>query len=92
MVDTYLLVQMYDITMREITSYGLKEVAIYFGITDEESERTYIEGSRIQQAFFEDRPRFCAYARSAPGDSRSSVRVRVGSRSSRVCGMSGTFV
>jgi DNA polymerase elongation subunit (family B) len=60
-VDTYLLVQLFDITTREMTSYGLKEVAIYFGITDEESERTYIEGSRIQHAFFEDRARFCAY-------------------------------
>jgi DNA polymerase, archaea type len=60
-VDTYLLVQLYDITAREITSYGLKEVAIYFGITDEESERTYIQGSQIQQVFFDDRPRFCAY-------------------------------
>jgi DNA polymerase elongation subunit (family B) len=60
-VDTYLLVQLYDITTREITSYGLKEVAIYFGITDEESERTYIEGSQIQRVFFEDRARFCAY-------------------------------
>jgi DNA polymerase, archaea type len=60
-VDTYLLVQLYDITLREITSYGLKEVAIYFGITDDESERTYILGSHIQQAFFEDRARFCAY-------------------------------
>lgn len=60
-VDTYLLVQLYDITTREITSYGLKEVAVYFGITDEESERTYIQGSQIQHAFFEDRPRFCAY-------------------------------
>src|SRR5688500_11925199 len=60
-VDTYLLVQLYDITAREITSYGLKDVAIYFGITDEESERTYIQGSQIQHAFFEDRARFCAY-------------------------------
>lgn len=60
-VDTYLLVQLYDITTREMTSYGLKETAVYFGITDEESERTYIQGSHIQTAFFEDRARFCAY-------------------------------
>jgi DNA polymerase elongation subunit (family B) len=60
-VDTYLLVQLYDITTREMTSYGLKEAAIYFGVTDEDSERTYIEGSRIQQAFREDRTRFVAY-------------------------------
>ena len=60
-IDTYLLVQLFDITTREITSYGLKEVAIYFGITDEESERTYIQGSQIQRAFFDDRARFIAY-------------------------------
>ncbi len=60
-IDTYLLVQLFDITTREMTSYGLKEAAIYFGITDEESERTYIEGSKVQHAFFEDRARFCAY-------------------------------
>ncbi|MBL9188854.1 MAG: DNA polymerase [Opitutaceae bacterium] len=60
-VDTYLLVQLHDITTREMTSYGLKEAAIYFGITDEDSERTYIEGALIQRVFAEDRARFCAY-------------------------------
>ena len=60
-VDTYLLVQLFDITTREMTSYGLKESALYFGITDEESERTYIAGGDIQHAFTADRARFCAY-------------------------------
>ena len=61
-VDTYLLVQLYDITTRELTSYGLKDVAVYFGITDEDSaERTYIEGNKIAVAFRDDRARFCAY-------------------------------
>lgn len=60
-VDTYLLVQLYDITTREMTSYGLKDAAIYFGITDEESERTYIQGNQIQHAFFQERARFCSY-------------------------------
>ena len=61
-VDTYLLVQLYDITTRELTSYGLKEVAVYFGITDEDSlARTYIEGHRIKDVFHADRGRFCAY-------------------------------
>ena len=50
-VDTYLLTLLNDITARELNSYGLKEVAIHFGITDEEdSDRTYIEGSRIAEA------------------------------------------
>jgi DNA polymerase elongation subunit (family B) len=61
-VDTYLLVQLYDITTRELTSYGLKEVAVYFGLTEEESTtRTYIDGGQIQEEFVRDRARFCAY-------------------------------
>ena len=61
-VDTYLLVQLYDITTRELTAYGLKDVAVYFGITDEDSaDRTYIEGSKIHETFVNDRARFCAY-------------------------------
>ena len=61
-VDTYLLVQIYDITTRELTSYGLKDAAVYFGITGEDSpERTYIAGDQIQAVFASDRARFCAY-------------------------------
>jgi DNA polymerase elongation subunit (family B) len=61
-IDTYLLVQLYDITTRELTSYGLKETAVYFGITEEESAtRTYIDGGKIQEEFTRDRARFCAY-------------------------------
>ncbi len=61
-VDTYLLVQLYDITTREMNAYGLKEVARYFGVTSEEgAERTYIEGSKIAGCYREDRDKFCAY-------------------------------
>jgi DNA polymerase I len=61
-VDTYLLVQLYDITTRELTSYGLKDVAVYFGITDEDSEeRTYLAGNLIFETYREDRARFLAY-------------------------------
>ena len=61
-VDTYLLVQLYDITTRELTAYGLKDVAVYFGITDEDSdERTYLDGGKIAETFATDRARFCAY-------------------------------
>src|SRR5258708_243515 len=42
-IDTYLLIQLYDITTRELTSFGLKEVAVHFGVTEEDSaDRTYI--------------------------------------------------
>ncbi|MEO6246545.1 MAG: DNA polymerase domain-containing protein, partial [Opitutaceae bacterium] len=60
-VDTYLLVQIFDITTREMTSYGLKEAAIYFGVTDEDSERTYLRGDEIQHVFTTDCARFCSY-------------------------------
>ena len=61
-IDTYLLALLSDISARELHSYGLKEVAVHFGITDEDSDRrTYIEGGRIAEAFREDRDRFCAY-------------------------------
>lgn len=61
-VDTYLLVQVYDITAREMTSYGLKDAAVYFGLTSESGgDRTYIEGSMIQEEFRRDRARFLAY-------------------------------
>ncbi|MBI3884275.1 MAG: DNA polymerase [Opitutae bacterium] len=60
--DTYLLVQLYDITAREMTSYGLKEAAVYFGVTPESREgRTYIDGAQIQHEFRRDREKFLAY-------------------------------
>ena len=60
-VDTYLLVQLHDIGARELTSYGLKDVAVHFGITTPESGRTHIEGSRIADTFRTDRARFRSY-------------------------------
>ncbi len=61
-VDTYLLVQLHDVSTRELVSYGLKDVALYFGITDEEkTDRTYIEGSEISRVYEADRARFLAY-------------------------------
>jgi DNA polymerase elongation subunit (family B) len=61
-VDTYLLVQLYDITTREMTAYGLKDVAVYLGITEEESaDRTYLAGNKIFDAYQNDRAAFLAY-------------------------------
>ncbi len=64
-IDTYMLVQLHDITTREMTSYGLKDSAIFFGVTaedaDETGARTYIEGSKIHTAWRENREAFLAY-------------------------------
>ena len=63
-VDTYLLVQLYDIRARELMAYGLKDVAKYLGVTPEDGVgRTYIAGDRIQYLFDEDRETFLAYLR-----------------------------
>jgi len=61
-IDTYLLIQLYDITAREMTAYGLKDAAVYFGLTPESGEgRTYIDGAEIQHAFRQNREEFLAY-------------------------------
>lgn len=61
-VDTFLLVQLYDITTRELTAFGLKDVARHFGITPADGGgRTYLPGNEIQTAFAQDRTAFLAY-------------------------------
>tara|TARA_B100000212_G_scaffold316072_1_gene270680 strand:- start:25960 stop:28158 length:2199 start_codon:yes stop_codon:yes gene_type:complete len=61
-VDTFILIQIHDITNRELMSYGLKEVARYMGVTpDDGGDRVYIEGSDIQYIFENDRDRFLGY-------------------------------
>lgn len=62
-IDTFLLAQLHDISLRELTSYGLKDLARHFGITSEADERTYLPGSRIQETFHSDRERFRSYLR-----------------------------
>lgn len=60
-IDTYLLVQLHDITARELQGYGLKEVAVYFGVTTDDDERTYLAGDQIARTYREDREKFIAY-------------------------------
>lgn len=59
--DTYIMIQLYDLTKRELPSYGLKKVATYLGITKEDHDRTYLLGHEIQESFNTDRDRFLAY-------------------------------
>lgn len=48
-VDTYFLVQAYDVSHRSLDGYGLKEVARHFGLT--RPDRVYIEGGSIASEF-----------------------------------------
>ena len=59
-VDTLIMLQLYDISARELDSYSLKSAAIHFGISKKE-ERTYIAGNKIQDFFFSDRETFRKY-------------------------------
>ncbi len=61
-IDTYLLVLLYDVSTRDLPGYGLKDVALSLGVTQSGgSDRTYIEGNLIAQMFERDRPRFRRY-------------------------------
>jgi len=59
-VDIYYLVQLYDVTHRNLDGYGLKEVAKHFGVAPK--DRTYIDGREISKAWQNDRTRLLAYA------------------------------
>ncbi len=58
--DTYHQTIFYDISHRNLDSYGLKNVAKHFGVAS--PERTYIEGKEICRVWTEDRQRLLAYA------------------------------
>lgn len=51
-VDTYFLVQLYDVSSRNLESYGLKAVARHFKIAPK--DRTYLEGGEISASFRND--------------------------------------
>jgi DNA polymerase I len=59
-VDTWILVQLYDVAARDLESYGLKDVARHFGIAA--PERTYLPPEDIPRIFREEPERLMAYA------------------------------
>ncbi len=59
-IDTLLLVQGYDISKRELESYGLKYVAKHFGFASK--DRIYIEGSKISETWLKNPEMLLKYA------------------------------
>ncbi len=51
-IDTYFLVQQYDVSGRNLESHGLKAVARHFGVAAE--GRTYLDGAEISATFSND--------------------------------------
>ena len=60
-VDTLFLVQSYDIVHRALDGYGLKSVAVHFGVAAE--NRTYIDGDKISEIFLKFPEQLADYAR-----------------------------
>lgn len=58
--DTLIAAQFYDLTQRSLPSFGLKDLALHFAIS-EADERTYLPGAEIATTFREDRESFRAY-------------------------------
>ncbi len=59
-IDTWLLVQSYDTSRRELDSYGLKYAAKYFGFASK--DRTYLEGSKISETWLKNPELLVKYA------------------------------
>lgn len=59
-IDTMLLLQSYDMTKRNMESYGLKYAAVYFGISS--PDRTYLRGDKIAWYWNNDPKTLIAYA------------------------------
>ena len=51
-IDTFFLLQIYDISAREMESYGLKAAAIHFGLAA--PDRVYLDGDKMSRTYSED--------------------------------------
>jgi DNA polymerase elongation subunit (family B) len=60
-VDTFFLAQIYDVSQRSLEGFGLKDVALHFGVAA--PDRTYLEGDEIARTFDKDPKKVMRYAR-----------------------------
>jgi DNA polymerase, archaea type len=72
-VDTLHLVRLYDVSHRDMDSYGLKACARYFGVAA--PERTYVEGSRISAVYRSDPATLRAYAMDDVRETEAISRI-----------------
>lgn len=59
-VDTYFLAQLYDVSHRNLESYGLKSLAIHFNVASK--DRTYIDAANIEDYYKHNREELLKYA------------------------------
>lgn len=69
LVDTFFLVQAYDISHRSLPGFGLKEVAIHFGFAS--ADREYVAGNEISREFKKNPDRIMKYCRDDVEETRA---------------------
>jgi DNA polymerase, archaea type len=72
-IDTFHLVQHYDVIHRELESFGLKAVAKHFGVAA--TDRTYVEGGNITEIFKSDPKTLTAYALDDVRETRAISKI-----------------
>jgi len=72
-IDTFHLVQHYDVIHRELEGYGLKSVAKHFGVSAE--NRTYVDGEKISAMFAEDPETLKKYAIDDVIETRAIAKI-----------------
>lgn len=72
-IDTYHLALFYDISHRDLESYGLKDIARHFGVAA--PNRTYIDGQDITSSWFNDRENLLKYALDDVRETRSISEI-----------------
>jgi DNA polymerase elongation subunit (family B) len=72
-VDTLHLVQLYDVSHRDLDSYGLKAAARYFGVSA--PQRTYVDAGRIGELYHSDPATLRAYAMDDVRETDSLSRI-----------------
>lgn len=76
-VDTYFLVQIYDVSHRSLNGFGLKDVAIHFGIAA--PERTYLDAGRVGELMERDPERVMRYLADDVSETGRLARLLSGS-------------
>ncbi|MBM4148904.1 MAG: DNA polymerase II [Lentisphaerae bacterium] len=67
-MDTMFLAHAYDVSHRSLNGFGLKEVAVHFGVAA--PDRTYLDASRISEEFRKNPRRVLAYLRDDVKETR----------------------
>ncbi len=72
-IDTYFLAQLYDISHRDLTSYGLKSLAAHFNVATK--DRTYIDADNIKYYFNTKKEDLIKYALDDARETRAISEI-----------------